>query len=317
MSDQLPLLPGSQPFEHDARAEFHAARAVLGSLVVGREELLDQLTLTLLLHRTGRASARMLISGPSGSGKTHIALAMAAVLGAKALVIQASDVVEKGWTGTSLTDHLSGWHRSIGTAAAERGVVIIDEICKIRRHPESHGNAIDKYRNQQSSFLALCGVGTPLALDGDTTLDLRHALVIATGAFSDAPWSQSGQTPTSQDLVAYGLIPELVDRLTDRIALTPAPAESLVQIYSDVVAGIQAELAPLAQSLGYDLTIDPATFRYVAKAVVAGGNGAGPRLGAGWLAAAARHMIVRALRAGLPRGTALLVTPDDVSALMR
>jgi hypothetical protein len=204
------------------------------------------------------------------------------------------------------------WYRTAGRAIGT-GVVMIDEIDKIRVNwREAHGNAVDKYRNQLASLLPLLGVGTPIAVNGaDAPIDFRRALVVCSGAFTDADWSADGCAPTSEDLVRYGLLPEIVDRLTERITLTPASPAELAAIYAGELSGALAGEVEVARELGYELVVEPTTYAFAAWAVGSSRGGSGPRVGAGWLAEAARRLIACALRDGVQPGI-LRLTPDDL-----
>jgi ATP-dependent protease Clp ATPase subunit len=298
-----------------ARDEWRDIRRRLGGLIVGREELLDMLSVLAIRQRyaIGPVAPRLLLTGPSGSGKTHTAAALAEVIGVPFHSILATEVVETGWSGgASLSEHLGMWYRAAGRAIAT-GVILLDEIDKIRVNwAHAHGNSIDKYRNQLASLLPLLGVGTPVAVSGaEAPIDFRRALVICGGAFTDADWSASGRTPTSEDLCRYGLLPELVDRLTERIALTPASPAELAAIYAGELSGALAGEVEVARDLGYELVVEPATYLFAARAVGASRGGSGPRVGAGWLAEAARRLIACALRDAVPPGI-LRLTPDDL-----
>lgn len=310
--DQLGIFPDPLAFPPDAREAFSTICDALSTTVLGRDDLLDRLALSALLHHAG-VGRRMLFVGPSGAGKTHTALAFAQAVGVPYLILSAAEITEPGWTGHPLSEHLGSWVRDVPLHLAERGVVVIDELDKLRRHPQAHGNAPDKYRNQQSGLLPLLGIGTPITLGGGLSLDMQRATIICTGAFSDATWAGGRRPPTSDELVSYGLISELVDRLTERVMLDRMPAGALARIYADGMHGAVTAAIDLAERCGYRLRIDRGTYLYAAEAVAAGrGGGAGPRVGAGWLEEAATTVLARALRQGMAPGTTLLVTPDDV-----
>lgn len=125
-------------------------------------------------------------------------------------------------------------------------------------------------------------------------------LIIAAGAFSGASWS-GVREPTTEDLVKYGFLPELAERLTDRIVLPPRSAGGLVEPFrtsEDGVRGLQRVFA----EAGYELTVPDETYWYVARAVENGMGGAGPRTGNAALLRAARQLLIRALRSESPCG---------------
>lgn len=292
-----------------ARAEWREIRAIIADVVVADDAALDLYALIATLAARG-VPQKILLVGPTGAGKTHTALAIARAAGIPHLVIPVHQTVDSGWGGgTHLEEVMGRW--SPGVRGDGRGLIVLEELDKITTPPEAHGNAAHKYSRQQAAFLGLLGAATGTLLDSGSWLDTDRMTVIATGAFSDSEWS-GVRAPTSQDLIQSGLMPEIVDRLQEVIALDPAPAEALVRIYADESHGAVAGVADAARAMGYALEIEAAMWWYVARAVASGHAGAGPRVGAGWVATAAKRALARALSRGEAPRTVLRIAPDDV-----
>lgn len=295
------------------RATWHSIREALGRRVVGSEELLDRLSLIAVMHLRGCGTHRLLLCGPAGAGKSYIARTLADVIGCAYHVQDVQSVSESGWHALTIESMLEAWSRREigGIRAIEKGALVLEELGKIRVHAEAHGNAIDKRRGSQMALLALLGTGTPVALGVEgRQVSSDRMLIIMTEAFTDAPWGV--RAPTPQELRSYGLAAELLDRITDVIYLGPQPPHLLARIYAEGPTSVSEAELRIADELGYILRVDEGTYRYAAIAVHRGDVSVGQRAGGFWVAAAARRALTRALRDGLPPGSVVTVTPDDL-----
>ncbi len=287
------------------RRRWRYIREELAHLIVGTPDLLSQLAmLTLRAAEQDVGAPRVLLTGGTGSGKSAIAKAVAEVAQQPYLRLSAAHTVETGWQGSSIEDLLGAWH------GAERGVGVIqiDEIDKTTVDLDTHGNGRSKYVKQQAHFLALLG-REPVPLSSGKMLDTSRYTVLVTGAFASQPWSTSGRSPTTAELLGAGVIAELADRLEYRIAVPPHTAVTLACLYRRQLHEEFKAVRSLARRLGYRLRIATETYSYVAAAAAA--RRAGPREGRGWLEAACHAVISRALEEGRKPG-GLVVSPDDV-----
>lgn len=292
-----------------ARAEWRRIRQWFGKRVVASDALLDQLTTMAYVARTGHP-LRVLLVGAPGAGKSHIAAALAAAVGNRTLTLDATAISEVGWSGMSLTEALAAG----GSAEQLSGAaLVIEELDKLRINREAHGNALDKYRNQQAGWLSVLDRAGRVTL-GSGTLISKHVHVIATAAFADAPRVRevrAGEV-SREAMVAYGLLPELVDRIDHVIALTPPSVSELATILRrEIERPWPTPLEEAVKELGYELRIQPSVYPYVARFV---GNGAtaGTRGGRAMIEAAVQRALASAIRRKLRYGSVLRIAPDDI-----
>ncbi len=275
--------------------------------------------------------ARVLLIGPSGCGKTTLLAAFAEATGRPLVRIDAGAIVEHGWQGTTPADVAHMAYRAAGhdLERASRAVLVLDEFCKIGARPllpgrgtpsGATGNWETVKLGRQAALLGLLDTGpskitfTPSTGDA-MQLPVRDLFVVAAGAFTGLEYSAT-VGPTDDALVAFGLIPELVARLTSRITLSPLNGEALRQRLRQGDGGVESVVA-LAADLGVSLRVSDEAIAMVADATLARAGGLSPRTAAGVLNTAARRALLRALDGPLEDRYPVILGPDDVVDLLR
>jgi hypothetical protein len=318
-----PTTPPSAPASASSRKEaapspatrtFAQIHAELSADIIGREDLVNDLAMSVYLHAQG-ISSRLPLTGPSGSGKTFAATAMARAAGVPVAVVSATDIVETGYRGLNVGDLLRPLYEAAGSLERmATAALVVDELGKLRM-PAMLADTVgyQKRRGQQESLLGLIGGGTPVHFHtdgGHKEIDTSKMLIVLTDAFADCDWT-GRRPPTTGDLIRAGIIPELADRVGQSIQLPPRSVQDLVALFKAPRDG----LLPIRETyakLGYTLEIADAAYGMVAYAVASEGSGIGPRSGMTLLVQAARRRLIPLLRSGAPAGTTVVITPDDV-----
>jgi ATP-dependent Clp protease ATP-binding subunit ClpX len=201
--------------------------------------------------------SNILMIGPSGSGKTYLARTLAKILDVPFAYNDATAFTEAGYYGEDVESAIGRllYATNQNVSAAENGIVFIDEIDKIARR---NGGARTGAGNrdiggegvQQSLLKILEGekLFVPLNVTAHWSkhdyveIDIANILFICAGSFSDldeAPESKSigffgSDAPqrdiSTEDLVKYGFLPELLGRLPVHVQLDALTAEDLVTI---------------------------------------------------------------------------------------
>jgi ATP-dependent Clp protease ATP-binding subunit ClpX len=202
--------------------------------------------------------SNILMIGPSGSGKTYLARTLAKILDVPFAYNDATAFTEAGYYGEDVELAIGRllYATNQNVDAAENGIVFIDEIDKIGRRAGGArtGNGardIGGEGVQQSLLKILEGEKLFMPLNGAqhwskhdfVEIDISNILFICAGSFNDideSPETKSigffGEGPAAQrepstdDLVKYGFLPELLGRLPVRVQLNQLSADELVTI---------------------------------------------------------------------------------------
>src|SRR5581483_3439274 len=171
--------------------------------------------------RTLPPKQNVLLIGPSGIGKTALAKAVAAEFDVPWVTTSAPGYSAAGYTGADVDDMLGLLAQAANgeLSLAERGIILVDEIDKLKRRDFGGQSDVGCEAIQQAMLALLDGCeAMPRCRGGDRIRMRSHNVTfVGTGAFVGLT-VEPGSVPAAA-LIADGFIPEFVARWSMRIRL--------------------------------------------------------------------------------------------------
>lgn len=243
--------------------------------------------------------SNIIIVGPTGTGKTLLARTIAKLLHVPFAIVDATVLTEAGYVGEDIESILTRLLQAADydVAAAERGIVFIDEIDKIARKGDNPSITRDVSGEgvQQGLLKLLEGSIVNVPPQGGRkhpdqkmiAVNTKNILFVCGGAFdgierkiaqrlntrvvgyassletADVDRENMLQYITPLDLKSFGLIPEIIGRLPILTYLNPLDRSALRRILTEPKNSIIKQYCKLFKMDNVELTFDEDVFEYV------------------------------------------------------
>ncbi len=253
-------------FFNKSQEDIASLKATLDAVVIGQEKAKIGLAVAISNHykrlEKGMKKSNILVIGPSGTGKTFMVQTIAESLNVPFTIADASNITQAGYIGGKVKDAVIALAQKANYKLdkIEHGIIFFDEIDKMAAR-SGRADSEEFKRQAQATLLKLIeGIDIEVPMgDGKITVNTSKILFVCAGAFTGLSEIITARLKkedkeiktdlfseaTNSDLIEYGIMPELLGRLPNLLALQELSAEDLAHILKNPRSSVLEEFKML------------------------------------------------------------------------
>ena len=258
----------------------------------------------LHLNKSKETSTRVdksnvLLMGESGTGKTALVKRIAEYIDVPLAIVDTASMTADGYMGSSVEEAVKSlYNKANGNVElAERGIIFFDELDKKRKKSNTGNNSDISGVDVQTSMLKMVE-GTKVNVGKKVEINTENILFIAGGAFVDlkeiiqkrlvnktigfkkqeesneVSMEDIYKNANSDDLIEFGLIPELVGRFPVLAYTKSLTKEDITKIMTDTDDSVIKQFRRLFELDEVKFTVDKKAVEHLAEEVLKNKTGA-------------------------------------------